>query len=168
MSKKPRAIYALVERVSNGREGALPLEYQAARPACLSAPESLISEPCFTPRPVPARSRPRRMSQCGWRRLRAGLHVGQRANPPEAFTPQRPPATPRISATSATVAPPPPNPVDVLMKSAPAWIAISAPRSFSSMLSSAVSRITLSTRRDGERRLPLRERCGEPRGGCRS
>ena len=50
--------------------------------------------------------------------------------PPEAFTPQRPPATPRIRATSAAVAPPPANPVDVLMKSAPAWIASSAPRKF--------------------------------------
>ena len=50
--------------------------------------------------------------------------------PPEALTPQRPPATPRIRATSAGVAPPVAKPVEVLMKSAPAWMAISAPRSF--------------------------------------
>ena len=45
--------------------------------------------------------------------------------PSEALTPQRPPATPRISATSAAVAPPAAKPVEVLMKSAPAWMAIS-------------------------------------------
>ncbi len=65
---------------------------------------------------------------------------------PEAHTPQRPPATPRIKATSAGVAPWEPNPVEVLMKSAPDWMAISAQRSFSSMLSREVSRITLSSR----------------------
>src|SRR5580698_2446701 len=40
--------------------------------------------------------------------------------PPDAFTPQRAPATPRSSATSATVAPPEANPVEVFRKSAPA------------------------------------------------
>ena len=57
--------------------------------------------------------------------------------PPEALTPQRPPATPRSRATSAGVAPPVEKPVEVLMKSAPAWMAISAPRSFSSTVSRA-------------------------------
>src|SRR5579871_668947 len=40
--------------------------------------------------------------------------------PPEALTPQRPPATPRRSATSAAVAPPEAKSVAVLRKSAPA------------------------------------------------
>ena len=40
--------------------------------------------------------------------------------PPAAFTPISAPTTRRISATSATVAPPGPNPVEVFTKSAPA------------------------------------------------
>ena len=43
--------------------------------------------------------------------------------PPDAFTPHRAPATPRINATSATVAPLAEKPVLVLRKSAPASIA---------------------------------------------
>jgi len=74
-----------------------------------------------------------------------GLDVGQGANAAGGLDPQRLPATPRMRAMSATVAPPPAKPVEVLMKSAPAWMAISEPRSFSSMVRRDVSRITLSS-----------------------
>ncbi len=61
--------------------------------------------------------------------------------PPEALTPARRPATPRIRAMSSTVAPPVEKPVLVLMKSAPAERASSEARSFSSKVSRQVSRM---------------------------
>ena len=54
-----------------------------------------------------------------------------------------PPTTARISAHLPPWRPPVPNPVDVLTKSAPAFFAASEPRTFSSVVSSDVSRITL-------------------------
>ena len=71
---------------------------------------------------------------CTWPRSRT---------PPAAFTPMLSPTTRRISATSATVAPPGPKPVDVLTKSAPAALASVQAVTFSSSVSSAASMITL-------------------------
>ena len=68
--------------------------------------------------------------------------------PPAALTPSFFAATVRlISATSAAVAPPGPNPVEVFTKSAPAFMLSSQPRIFSSSFSSAVSRMTLQMAR---------------------
>src|SRR6266508_2017410 len=60
--------------------------------------------------------------------------------PPEAFTPISGPTVSRMSCTSSTVAPPPAKPVDVFTKSAPAALASVQPMTFSSCVSSAVSR----------------------------
>ena len=65
--------------------------------------------------------------------------------PPEALTPISGPTVSRISCTSSTVAPPPPKPVEVFTKSAPAAFGSEQPMIFSSRVSSAVSRITLTT-----------------------
>ncbi len=63
--------------------------------------------------------------------------------PPAAFTPIAPPTTRRMRATSATVAPPFENPVDVFTKSAPAAFASVQAVTFSSSVSSAASMMTL-------------------------
>src|SRR5262245_7355621 len=62
---------------------------------------------------------------------------------PAAFTPTSSPTTRRISATSATVAPPDAKPVDVFTKSAPAALASVDAVTFSSSLNSAASMMTL-------------------------
>ena len=66
--------------------------------------------------------------------------------PPEALTPTSGPTTARIRRTSSTVAPPPPKPVEVLTKAAPAARAMAQPAIFSSRVSIAVSRMTLTGR----------------------
>jgi hypothetical protein len=50
----------------------------------------------------------------------------------------------RMRATSSTVAPPGPNPVDVLTKAAPASLASEQPTIFSSMVKPPVSRMTFT------------------------
>ena len=67
--------------------------------------------------------------------------------PPEALTPISGPTVSRMSCTSSTVAPPPAKPVDVLTKSAPAALASVLPITFSSRVSSDVSRMTLTSAR---------------------
>ena len=68
--------------------------------------------------------------------------------PPEAFTPSFFGATVfAMSAMSSAVAPPLANPVEVFTKSAPAFMLNSQARTFSSSVSSAVSRITLLSAR---------------------
>jgi hypothetical protein len=63
--------------------------------------------------------------------------------PPAAFTPISSPTTRRMRATSAAVAPPGPNPVDVFTKSAAAAFASVHAVTFSSSVSSAASMMTL-------------------------
>ncbi len=63
--------------------------------------------------------------------------------PPAALTPISGPTTRRIRATSAAVAPPGPNPVEVLTKSAPAAFDNTQARTFSSSFSRAASMMTL-------------------------
>src|SRR5690606_21765496 len=65
--------------------------------------------------------------------------------PPAALTPNDGPTTRRIRAISATVAPPPLNPVEVLTKSALAAWASAQAAAFSSSVSSPVSMITLTS-----------------------
>jgi hypothetical protein len=50
----------------------------------------------------------------------------------------------RISCTSSTVAPPLPNPVEVLTNAAPASFDIAQPMTFSSWVRAEVSRITFT------------------------
>src|SRR5579863_3553017 len=64
--------------------------------------------------------------------------------PPEAFTPMTGPTARRISATSSTVAPAGPKPVEVLTNSAPASLARPHAVIFCSSVSKAVSRITFT------------------------
>jgi len=59
--------------------------------------------------------------------------------PPEALTPSSDPTVRRISATSATVAPPFEKPVEVFTKSAPAFFAALHARTFSSSVNNTVS-----------------------------
>ena len=69
--------------------------------------------------------------------------------PPAALTPISGPTTRRMSATSATVAPPEAKPVEVLTKSAPAAFDSTQARTFSSSSSRAVSMMTLTTAPSG-------------------
>ena len=65
--------------------------------------------------------------------------------PPAALIPIFDPTVFRMRDTSSTVAPDnPPNPVDVLTKSAPAYLAITQALIFSSSVRRAVSNITLT------------------------
>jgi len=81
-----------------------------------------------------------RSIRCGWRRLRAArAQLGERADAARGLD-----AASRSGHTAQQshiggVAPPTAEPVEVLMKSAPAWMAISAARNFSSMVSREVS-----------------------------
>ena len=64
--------------------------------------------------------------------------------PPDALTPSSRPTTRRIRATSSTVAPPLPNPVEVLTNAAPASLDSVQPMIFCSVSSALVSRMTLT------------------------
>ena len=65
--------------------------------------------------------------------------------PPDALTPISGPTVSRIRATSYTVAPPGPKPVEVLTKSALAFLAKEEAITFSSSVNSAVSSMTLQS-----------------------
>jgi hypothetical protein len=73
------------------------------------------------------------------------LRPSRSRTPPAALTPISAPTTRRISATSAAVAPPGPNPVEVFTKSAPAAFDSVQAVIFSSSVRRAASMITLLT-----------------------
>ena len=64
--------------------------------------------------------------------------------PPEAFTPSSSPTTPRMRATSSTVAPPVEKPVEVFTKSAPAFLAHRQAFTFCSSFKRQVSMMTFN------------------------